>query len=160
MPSFDAVSKVDQHELSNAVDQTNREVSNRFDLKGTNARVEQSAYELTVHAPSEFQVQQVLEILRNRIAKRGIDVAALEYGKLVVGGSEAHQPITVRHGIDKETARRIVKLVKDSKLKVQAVIQEDQVRVSGKKRDDLQTVMVMLRQASLDIPLQYLNFRD
>lgn len=160
MPSFDAVSKVDQHELSNAVDQTNREVSNRFDLKGTNARVEQSGYELSVHAPSEFQVQQVLDILRNRIAKRGIDVAALECGKLVVGGSEAHQPVTVRHGIDTETARRIVKLVKESKLKVQAVIQEDQVRVSGKKRDDLQTVIVMLRQAALDLPLQYINFRE
>lgn len=160
MPSFDVVSKVDLHELSNAVDQTNREVSNRFDLKGTNARVEQSEYELIVHAPSEFQVEQVLDILRGRIAKRGIDVAALECGKVIQGGSEAHQQVTVRHGIDKEAARRIVKLVKDSKLKVQAAIQEDQVRVAGKKRDDLQTVIVLLRQASLDLPLQYINFRD
>ena len=160
MPSFDVVSKVDLHELTNAVDQTNREVSNRFDLKGTNARVEQSDYELSVHAPSEFQVQQVLDVLRNRISKRDIDVAALECGKVIESGREAHQTITVRDGIDKETARRIVKLVKDAKLKVQAVIQEDQVRVSGKKRDDLQTAIVMLRQAALELPLQYINFRD
>lgn len=160
MPSFDVVSKVDLHELSNAVDQTNREVSNRFDLKGTGAGVEQSDYELSVHAPSEFQVQQVLEILRNRISKRGIDVAALECAKVIESGNEARQTVTVRHGIDKDTARKLVKLVKDSKLKVQAVIQEDQVRVSGKKRDDLQTVIVLLRQAGLDLPLQYINFRD
>ena len=160
MPSFDVVSKVDLHELSNAVDQTNREVSNRFDLKGTNARVEQSEYELSVHAPSEFQVEQVLDILRGRIAKRGIDVAALECGKVIQGGSEAHQAVTVRHGIDKETARRIVKLVKDSKLKVQAAIQGEQVRITGKSRDDLQAAMTLIRGLPADRPLAFINLRD
>jgi hypothetical protein len=160
MPSFDVVSEVDVHELTNAVDQTNREIGNRFDFKGTKTRVEQQERELTLLAPSEFQVKQALEILQQKIAKRGIDTACLDYGKVTMSGSESRQVITARHGIEAELGRKIVKLVKETKLKVQAQIQEQQVRVSGKKRDDLQSVMATLRAAKFDLPLQYVNFRD
>lgn len=160
MPSFDIVSEVDPHELTNAVDQTNREVANRFDFKGSNARVEQAKQELVLIAETEFQVNQIRDILLTKMAKRGIDIGCLDPGRVVAKGSEARQLLTVREGIDKELAKRIIKLVKDSKLKVQATVQGEQVRVSGKKRDDLQAVIHSLRQTDLGLPLQFVNFRE
>jgi len=160
MPSFDVVSEIDTHELTNAVDQTNREVANRFDFKGTNSRIERVEFKLTLVAPAEFQIKQVTDILQTRLAKRGIDVRCLQFETLQSGTSEARQDVIVRQGIDKDTARKLVKLIKDTGLKVQAAIQGDQVRVTGKKRDDLQAVMAALRVAELDVPLQYTNFRD
>jgi uncharacterized protein YajQ (UPF0234 family) len=160
MPSFDVVSEINEHELTNAVDQTNREVSTRFDFKGTNARVEQHARELTLCAETEFQLEQVLDILRKKMAGRGIDLGCLELGKPSVTGKEARQAVVARQGIDKDLARNLVKLVKDSKIKVQASIQGEQVRVSGKKRDELQQVIALLRQQDLGLPLQFTNFRD
>ena len=160
MPSFDVVSEIDIHELTNAVDQTNREVTNRFDFKGTNSRVERTELKLTMVAPAEFQIKQMTDILQIKLAKRGIDVRCLQFEILQAGMSEARQEVIVRQGIDKDMARKLVKLVKDSGLKVQAAIQGDQVRVTGKKRDDLQLVMAALRTANLDIPLQFRNFRD
>ncbi|MCI0400919.1 MAG: YajQ family cyclic di-GMP-binding protein [Gammaproteobacteria bacterium] len=160
MASFDVVSRVDLHELTNAVDQTNREVSNRFDFKGTNARVEQVGHELTLRAEVEFQINQIREILAAKMARRGIDLGCLEFRKVVVTGSEARQMATARHGIDVDLARKIVKLVKESELKVQATIQGEQVRVSGKKRDDLQQVIATLQGANLGLPLQFVNYRD
>jgi hypothetical protein len=160
MPSFDVVSQVDQHELRNAVDQANREFSTRFDFKGANARIEQDDLLLILHAPSEFQIQQMRDVFASKLAKRGVDIGYLEYGKVEVSGKEARQQAKVQQGIDDEIARKIVKLVKDSKIKVQAVIQGEQVRVSGKKRDDLQEVIAMLRNADLSLPLQFTNYRD
>jgi len=160
MPSFDVVSEVDLHELTNAVDQANREVSNRFDFKGTDSRIEQNGHELTVIAPSDFQVKQVVDILHTKLVKREIQINSLEAGQISEGGNEARQQIIVRHGIDQDLARKIVKLVKQEKLKVQASIQGDQVRVNGKKRDDLQAAIAMLREADIGLPLQYVNFRD
>ncbi len=160
MPSFDVVSEIDKHELTNAVDQANREIANRFDFKGTNSKVEQNEYVLTLIAPAAFQLRQILDLLRDKMAKRKIDIKCLEYGKLEESNNECRQPLTVRRGIDKELARKIVRLVKDSKLKVQAAIQSEQVRVSGKKRDDLQAVIAMLKEKDLPLPLQYINFRD
>jgi len=160
MPSFDVVSKIDMHELTNAVDQTNREIGNRFDFKGTNSKVERTEETLTLIAPSAFQVNQIRDILNMRVAKRGIDVRALEYGELKESTGEARQEAKIRQGIDADTARKIVKLVKDSKLKVQAQIQGDQLRVSGKKKDDLQQVIALIRNSKLELPLQFTNFRD
>lgn len=160
MPSFDIVSEVDSHELSNAIDQTNREVGNRFDFKGSGARVAQNGYELTLVAPSEYQVRQMADILDNKLSKRGIDIGCLDRGKITESSHDARQVIAARHGIDKELGKRITKQIKDTGLKVQASIQGDQVRVTGKKRDDLQTVIAMLREVSLDRPLQFTNFRD
>ena len=160
MPSFDVVSQVDMHELTNAVDQCNREASNRFDFKGTNARVEKTDNVLMLVAPSEFQVKQIDDILRTKMAKRGIDIGCLEYGDIQESVNEVKQQLTVRHGIDKDLARKLVKIVKDTKLKVQSSIQGDQVRINGKKRDDLQAVIAVLKKQSLDLPLQYINFRD
>ena len=160
MPSFDVVSEVDKHELSNALDQANREIGTRYDFKGSNARIEQSGNALTLEAESEFQVKQMIPILKEKMSKRGIDVECLEFGDVVEMNKRARQPVTVREGLDKELARKMVKLVKDSKLKVQAAIQGEQLRVTGKKRDDLQQVMQILRSASLGIPLQFNNFRD
>ena len=160
MPSFDVVSEVDKHELSNALDQANREIGTRYDFKGSNARIEQSGNALTLEAESEFQVKQMIPILKEKMSKRGIDVECLEFGDVVEMNKRARQPVTVREGLDKELARKMVKLVKDSKLKVQAAIQGEQLRVTGKKRDDLQQVMQILRSAGLGIPLQFNNFRD
>ena len=160
MPSFDVVSEIDIHELTNAVDQTNREVTNRFDFKGTNSRIERADLKLTLVAPAEFQIKQMTDILQTKLAKRGIDVRCLQFETLKAGMSEARQEVIVRQGIDKDMARKLVKLVKDSGLKVQAAIQGDQVRVTGKKRDDLQLVMAALRTANLELPLQFTNFRD
>ncbi len=160
MPSFDVVSEVDLHELGNAVDQANREIDNRFDFKGTDARIERAESVLTLEAQNEFQIKQMTDILHKKLVKRGVDIDSLEEGKLQESGSRARQELKVRQGIDKETARKIVKIVKETKLKVQAAIQGDQVRVTGKKRDDLQQVITGLREAKLDLPLQYINFRD
>ena len=160
MPSFDIVSNTDNHEVTNAVDQTNREVTNRFDFKDTNARVEQSKDTLTIIAPTDFQLKQVDEILRNKLAKRSVDIRSLHYKEIDTSLSEAKQAIDVKQGIDSENAKKITKLIKESGLKVQAAIQGDQVRVTGKKRDDLQAAMAMLREAKVGIPLQYVNFRD
>lgn len=160
MPSFDVVSQVDLHELTNAVDQTNREVSKRFDFKGGGARLEQSGWELTLIAEGEFQVKQMREILHNKMAKRGIDLGCLDEGEIKQLGKEARQLLAARHGIDKDLAKKIVKQVKEARLKVQTVVQSEQVRVTGKKRDDLQLVIKTLREADLELPLQFVNFRD
>ena len=160
MPSFDVVSQVDMHELTNAVDQCNREVSNRFDFKGTDSRVEKNDNILTIIAPSEFQVKQIVDILRTKISKRGIDAGCLEFADIQESANEVKQQVTVREGIDKDLARKIVKIIKDTKLKVQSSIQGDQGRVTGKKRDDLQDVIATMKKQELGLPLQYINFRD
>ncbi len=160
MPSFDTVSEVDLQEVSNAVDQANREVGNRYDFKGSSAKVEQSQDHLTLHADSEFQLNQVKDIVHQKLAKRGIDLGSLEAGKIEASGKQVRQILTVQQGISQDIARKIVKLVKEAKLKVQVSIQGDKVRVSGKKRDDLQNVISLLKEAPIDLPLQYINFRD
>ena len=160
MPSFDVVSEVDMHELSNAVDQANREVSNRFDFKGTGAKFELDESTVSLTAQVEFQLQQMMDILRQKLSKRGFDIGALEVKDPVVSGNEARQAAVVRQGIDSALAKKLVKMIKDAKLKVQAAIQGEQVRVTGKKRDDLQSVIAMLREADVELPLQYTNFRD
>ncbi|MEM9173008.1 MAG: YajQ family cyclic di-GMP-binding protein [Pseudomonadota bacterium] len=160
MPSFDVVSEVDQHELTNAVDQANREVSTRFDFKDTGATFTLEGQQIQLKAQVEFQLQQMLDILRAKLAKREIDIACLDVQDPVTSGQEARQTAIVRQGIDTALARKIVKLIKEAKLKVQAAIQGEQVRVTGKKRDDLQTVIALLRKADIDLPLQYQNFRD
>ena len=160
MPSFDIVSNVDSHEVANAVDQANREVSTRFDFKNTNARLELNKDKITIIAPSDFQLKQVDEILRNKLAKRQVDIRVLNYQEMTVNLSEAKQTIEVKQGIDVDNAKKIVKLIKDTQSKVQSAIQGSQIRVTGKKRDDLQTVIAMLRGAKVAIPLQFINFRD
>lgn len=160
MPSFDIVSKIDKHELINAVDQANREVNTRFDFKDTNAEYEFSENLITMTAPSDFQLKQMQDILNNKMTKRNIDIRVLEYKEIQANGQEAHQAINIRQGIDNDLARKIVKIIKDKKMKVQASIQGEQVRVSGKKRDDLQTVIAMLKKQKLGLPLQFENFRD
>ena len=160
MPSFDVVSEIDQHELANAYDQAVRELTTRFDFKGTKARFERADNLITLIAESEFQTRQMLEILQTKLGKRGIDIDCLELGTVTANLAETRLPVTVREGIDKDLGRRIVKLVKDSKLKVQAQMQQAQVRVTGKSRDDLQQVIALLRDSALDYPLQFTNFRD
>lgn len=160
MPSFDVVSEVDLHELSNAVDQANREVNNRFDFKGSNAKYALEGNTITLTAPSDFQVKQMFEILENKMIKRQVDIKCMEAKDIEVALHEAKQTINVKQGIEKEAAKKIVKLIKDTKLKVQAAIQGEQIRVTAKKRDELQEVISMLRDAKLDTPLQYNNFRD
>lgn len=160
MPSFDIVSEVDLHEVANAVDQTNRETGNRFDFKGTDARVEHKDAVLTLHADNEFQIRQILDILHKKMAKRGIDIAALSEGKIETTVSKASLVITVQQGIDQDAARLLVKNIKATKLKVQSSIQGDRVRVSGKKRDDLQNIISRLDDFGLQVPVQTINFRD
>ncbi len=161
MPSFDIVSEVDKQELRNAVDQANKEVSGRFDFKGSDARIEQAEYVLTVHADDDFKLEQVLDILMGKLTKRSIDVRCLDKGKIEkVSGNKVKQAVTVKTGVETELAKKIVKLVKDSKLKVQASIQGDAVRVSGAKRDTLQDAIALIRKSITDFPLQYQNFRD
>jgi uncharacterized protein YajQ (UPF0234 family) len=160
MPSFDIVSEIDMHELSNSIDQANREITNRFDFKGTNSRVELKENIITLVAPAEFQIKQIEDILITKMSKRGIDIKCLEKGEVTENINEAKKAITVRQGIDKELAKKLVKLVKDTKLKVQSSIQGEQVRVTGKKRDDLQEIIQMLKNSKLDLPLQFVNFRD
>jgi cyclic-di-GMP-binding protein len=160
MPSFDTVSEVDLQEVTNAVDQANREVGTRYDFKGSCARVNQSEDELTLLADSEFQLDQVKDILHLKLAKRGVDLQAIEAGKIEEGNRQVRQTLKIRQGIPPETARKIVKLVKDARLKVQASIQGDKVRITGKSRDDLQSVISLIREAPLDLPVQFINFRD
>lgn len=160
MPSFDVVSKIDLPEVTNAVDQAGREVANRFDLKGTNSRIEHDGNTVTIIAPSDFQVDQVVEILRTKMAARKIDLKALEYGERHSNVSETTLPITVREGLSQELAKRLVKIIKSNKTKTQASIQGDQIRVTGKKRDDLQQLIALLKEEDVDMPLQFINFRD
>ena len=160
MPSFDVVSEIDTHELTNAVDQASRELSQRFDFKGTNAAFELEETTVMISAEAEFQLKQMLEILKLRISKRGIDVACLEIKDPEVNLAKAKQAVIVRQGIDADTGRKVSRLIKDSKLKVQAQIQGDKVRIVGKKRDDLQEAIAFLRKSDVGMPLQFNNFRD
>lgn len=161
MPSFDVVSEIDKHELRNAVDQANREVQNRFDFRGSNASFELNDLNIMMATQSDFQLKQMLDIFIQKAAKRGIDVEAIDAGTPETALNSAKQSVTIRHGIDKDAARRIVKIIKDSKMKVQAAIQGEQVRVTGKKRDDLQKVIQLLKDTEgLGLPLQFNNFRD
>ena len=161
MPSFDIVSEVDVVEIKNAVEQCNKEVSNRFDFKGSDARVEQGDKVLTVFADDDFKLEQVIDVLKTKLSKRNVDIRCLDYAKVEkVSGNKVKQAITVKVGVDTELAKKLVRLIKDSKLKVQAQIQGDAVRVSGAKRDLLQECIAMVRKEVTDFPLQYNNFRD
>ncbi len=160
MPSFDVVSEIDTHELTNAVDQAVRELGQRFDFKGTDANFELEDTTVTMLAPAEFQLKQMLDILKLRVAKRGIDIACLEVKDPEVNLARAKQLVILKHGIDAETGRTVSRLIKDSKLKVKSQIQGDKVRVTGKKRDDLQEAIAFLRKAEVGVPLQFNNFRD
>jgi cyclic-di-GMP-binding protein len=161
MPSFDIVSEVNEVELRNAVDQANKEISNRFDFKGSDARVEHAEHVLTLYADDEFKLGQVYDVLIARLAKRGVDVRALESGEPEkISGDKLRQPVTVRTGVKPELAKKLVKQIKDSKLKVQATIQGEAVRVSGGKKDTLQEAIQLVRKLVADFPLQFVNFRD
>jgi uncharacterized protein YajQ (UPF0234 family) len=161
MPSFDIVSQVNQQEVKNAVEQTNKEITNRFDFKGSDARVELAELVLAVYADDEFKLGQVADVLRGRLAKRNVDVRALEPGAIEkISGDKVKRPITVKVGIPQDNAKQIQKLIKDSKLKLAASIQGDAVRVSGAKKDDLQTAIQLVRQSVTEIPVQFINFRD
>ena len=160
MPSFDAVSELNGHELANAVDQANRELAQRFDFKDTGASFELKEFVVTLRAQVDFQLKQMLEILKLRLGKRGIDLACLEVKDPQTTLSTAQQEVVLRHGIDAEAGRTIARLVKDSRLKVQASLQGDKVRVTGKSRDDLQAAIALLKGAKLGVPLQFTNFRD
>jgi len=160
MPSFDVVSEVNHHELSNAVDQANREVTTRFDFKGTGSNFELAGNLITMNTQSEFQLQQMYDILCSKLVKRGVDIACLELGNPNIQLKTATQEVTVREGIDTAEAKKMIKLIKDRKMKVQAAIQGDQLRVTGKKRDDLQEVIALLKEGSFAMPLQFKNFRD
>jgi len=160
MPSFDVVSEVNHHELTNAVDQANREVSTRFDFKGTGSNFDLSDQIITMHTESEFQLRQMYDMLCTKLVKRGVDIACLDKGDPVIQAKTATQAITVREGIESADARKMVKMIKDRKLKLQAAIQGDQLRVTGKKRDDLQAVIALLKETKFGLPLQFKNFRD
>lgn len=161
MPSFDIVSEVDKQELRNAVDQANKVITGRFDFKGSDSRVEQAEYVLTLFADDEFKLDQVFDIINTTFGKRGIDVSCLDKGKVEkISGNKVKQTITVKTGVETELAKKIVKLIKDSKLKVQASIQGEAVRVSGAKRDLLQDTIALVKKSITDFPLQYQNFRD
>jgi hypothetical protein len=163
MPSFDVVSEVNQVEVHNALDQANKEITNRFDFKGSDARVEWSEKEktLTLYADDDFKLGQVRDVLTGKLAKRGVDVRCLQPGGIdKVSGNKVKQTVTVRQGVEQELARKIAKLVKDSKLKVQASIQGDAVRIAGAKKDTLQEAIAFVRKSVTDFPLQFKNFRD
>jgi len=160
MPTFDVVSEVDMQEVTNAVDQANREVRTRFDFKGTDSNYSRDGAAITLKSESDFQLKQMLDMLQGKLNKRGIDIACLAIAEPELVGKEARQTVTVRQGLETELSRKIVKMLKESKLKVQGAIQGDKVRVTGKKRDDLQEVIATLREAKFDMPLQYINFRD
>ena len=161
MPSFDIVSEVDNQEVRNAVDQVNKEVGTRFDFKGSDARVEQADYTLTVFADDEFKLDQVFDILTTKLAKRNVDVRSLDKGQVEkISGNKVKQLVTVKTGVESELAKKIIKLIKDSKLKVQGSIQGDTVRVSGAKRDTLQEAIQLIKKSVTDFPLQFQNFRD
>jgi len=160
MPSFDVVSEVDKHELKNAVDQANRETNTRFDFKGTDSIYSLNEFDIILESQSEFQLQQMMDILQNKMVKRGIDILCLEILPAELSGKRAKQTVKVKQGISVETARDMVKKIKAQKLKVQAAIQSEQVRVTGKSRDDLQAVIAMLKTSDFALPLQFTNFRD
>ena len=161
MPSFDVVSEVNQVEVRNALDQANKEISTRFDFKGSDARIEHKEKELTLFADDDFKLKQVTDVLLGKLAKRNVDVRSLKFGNVEkISGDKVKQPVTIRVGVEQELAKKIVKLLKDSKLKVQGSIQGDAVRVSGAKRDELQNAIALLRKSITDFPLQYQNFRD
>ena len=160
MPSFDVVSEINAQEVTNAVDQANRELEQRFDFRGTDAKFELEELVVKLTAPADFQLKQMLEILKLRLTKRGIDIKCMEAKDPEIALNAARQDVVLRHGIDAELARKIVRTVKDSKLKVQAAIQGDKVRVTGKQRDDLQSAIALLRKADMGLPLQFNNFRD
>jgi len=161
MPSFDIVSQVNQQEVKNAVEQANKEIQNRYDFKGSDARIEQDELALTVYADDEFKLGQVTDVLRQRMAKRGIDVRCLELGAVEkISGDKVKRLVTVKTGIEQEKSKQIQKLIKDSKLKVQGSIQGDLLRISGAKKDDLQAAIQLVRQQVTDLPLQFINFRD
>jgi uncharacterized protein YajQ (UPF0234 family) len=161
MPSFDIVSQVNQQEVKNALEQANKEIQNRYDFKGSDARIEQSELVLTVYADDEFKLGQVTDVLRQRMAKRNIDVRCLELGAIEkISGDKVKRAVTVKTGVPQEKAKHIQKLLKDAKLKVQGSIQGDLVRVAGAKKDDLQAAIQLVRQQVADLPLQFINFRD
>ena len=161
MPSFDVVSEADMIEVRNAVDQAKKEITTRFDFKGSSANVEQKEAELTVYADSDFQLTQVKDVLINKLGKRSVDVRFLDEGKIEkIGGDKVKQVIKIKNGLETEAAKKITRIVKDSKMKVQASIQGESVRVTGAKRDDLQAAMAMLRKEVQDTPLEFNNFRD
>jgi uncharacterized protein YajQ (UPF0234 family) len=160
MPSFDIVSELKQNEVVNAVDQATRELATRFDFRGANAKFELKDKVITIIAPSEFQLQQMLDILSLRLAKRGIDVQCMKTDDPVINLATARQLITLREGIDSELGKKVQRVIKDSKIKVQAALQDKQVRVTGKSRDDLQAVIALIRAAELEMPMQFTNFRD
>lgn len=160
MPSFDVVSEFDAHEAANAVDQANREVETRFDFKGSNSKFVLDGNVINLSSQSDFQLRQMLDVLRQKLAKRGIDLGCMDVQAPDLSGSQARQAVILRQGIDSDLARRLVKTIKASKIKVQAAIQGDKLRVSGKKRDDLQKTIAMLKQEDVGLPLQYENFRD
>jgi hypothetical protein len=160
MPSFDIISEFDMHEATNAVDQANKEVGTRFDFKGTNSNFEMTDEKVVMISESTFQLQQMFAVICTKLSRRGIDIACMEVGDAKGSGKMMRQEITLKQGIDSATAKKIVKLIKDKKMKVQAAIQGDKVRVTGKKRDDLQEVIQMLRDEKLEVPLQFDNFRE
>ena len=161
MPSFDVVSEADQVEVKNAVDQANKEITTRFDFKGSDARVEQKEHELAAYADSEFQLGQVRDVLTTKMAKRNVDIRFLDLGKIEkIGGDKVKQIIKIKNGIETESAKKIQRIIKDSKIKVQASIQGDALRVTGTKRDDLQATIALLKKEVTDLPLDYETFRD
>ena len=161
MPSFDIVSEVNQQEVKNALEQANKEITNRYDFKGSDARIEQKEFELTVFADDEFKLGQVMDVLRARLSKRNVDVRSLEPGAIEkISGDKVKQPVKVKVGVTQEKAKTIVKLLKDAKLKVAASIQGDAVRVSGAKKDDLQAAIQLVKKSVTDLPIQFINFRD
>lgn len=160
MPSFDVVSEVDMHEMTNAVDQAQREITNRFDFKGVDASFELTDTEIIMTAEVDFQTQQMLDILRNKMASRKLDTKALKLGEVEISGQRAILKAAIQQGIEADTARKIVKKVKDQKMKVQVAIQGEKLRVTGKKRDDLQEVIAVLKEDDWGLPLQFNNFRD
>jgi uncharacterized protein YajQ (UPF0234 family) len=161
MPSFDIVSQVDQQEVKNAIEQANKEITNRYDFKGSDARIEIKELELSVYADDEFKLGQVMDVLRGRLAKRGVDARSLEEGTIEkISGDKVKRPVKVKAGIEQDKAKSIVKLLKEAKLKVAGSIQGDAVRVSGSKKDDLQSAIQLVRTSVTDVPLQFINFRD
>lgn len=160
MPSFDVVSEIDMHELTNAVDQAKKEVTTRYDFKGTDATFELAGNDVTMIGESTFQLGQMLDIFRVKLSRRGVDVDCMDVQSSEESGLKVKQKIIIKEGLDSESAKKITKLIKEKKLKVQSQIQKEQVRVTGKKRDDLQTVMAVLKGAGLGLPLQFKNFRD
>jgi uncharacterized protein YajQ (UPF0234 family) len=160
MPTFDIISEFDTHEVKNAIDQANKEIATRFDFKGTNSSIELTDDKLIMISESTFQLQQIFSVVCTKLSRRGVDVGCLEVGDAKGSGKIMRQEITLKQGLETVLAKKIVKLIKDKKLKVQAAIQGDKVRVTGKKRDDLQEVIQMLRDEKLEMPLQYDNFRD